>query len=49
MGARTVKNVGKRKPVVYKIRGKTYHKAAREARPRVKVVIYIKYKKKMSQ
>ena len=49
MGARTVKSVGKRKPIDYKIRGKTYHKAAREARPKVKVAIYSKYKKAMSQ
>ena len=49
MGARTVKNIGKRGPIAYRIRKKTYHKASREGRPRVKVVIYNKYKKMMSQ
>ena len=49
MGARTVKNVGKREPIAYRIREKTYHKTTREGRPRVKVVIYNKYKKMMSQ
>ena len=48
-GARTVKNIDKRGPIAYRIQKKTDHKASREGRPRVKIVIYNKYKKMMSQ
>ena len=49
MGARTIKNVDKREPIAYSIREKTNHKTARGGHPRVKVMIYIKYKKMMLQ
>ena len=48
-GARTVKSIGKRKERVYKVKGKTYLKPAREAHPIVKVAIYPKYRKLLLQ
>ena len=48
-GARTVKNIDKRGPIAYRIQKKTDHKASREGRPIVKIVVYDKYKKMMSQ
>ena len=47
--ARTVKNIGKRQSGVYKVQGKTYHKAPRQGHPGVKVTICHKSKKLMLQ
>ena len=46
---RTVKNIGKRGPIAYRIQRKIDQNTSREGRPRVKIVIYDKYKKMMSQ
>ena len=48
-GGRTIKRIGKRKKRVYKVKGKTYLKPAREAHPIVKVAVNRKYRELLLQ